>query len=39
MKAGIHAEMRKRRYYEKPSTRRRKKAGSAKRLAMKRRVF
>ena len=39
MKAGIFTEVRKRRYYEKPSIRRRKKVASAKRLAMKKRVF
>ena len=36
---GIFAEVRKRRYYEKPSIKKRKKAEAAKRLAMKRRVF
>ena len=39
VKAGIFTEVRKRRYYEKPSIRRRKKVASAKRLAMKRRFF
>ena len=36
---GIFSEVRKRRYHEKPSVRKRKKAESARRLAMKRRVF
>jgi small subunit ribosomal protein S21 len=36
---GIFSEVRKRRYYEKPSIRKRKKAEAAKRLAMKRKVF
>jgi len=36
---GIFAEVRKRRHYEKPSIKRRKKAEAAKRLAIKRRVF
>ena len=39
MRDGIFAEVRKRRYYEKPSIRKRKKSEAAKRLAMKRRVF
>ncbi len=39
MRDGIFAEVRKRRYYEKPSIRKRKKAEAAKRLAMKSRVF
>ncbi len=36
---GIFSEVRKRRYYEKPSIRKRKKSEAAKRLAMKSRVF
>jgi small subunit ribosomal protein S21 len=36
VQAGIFSEVRKRRYYEKPSIRKRKKAASAKRLALKR---
>jgi small subunit ribosomal protein S21 len=36
---GIFAEVRKRRYYEKPSIKKRRKAEAAKRLAIKRRVF
>jgi small subunit ribosomal protein S21 len=36
---GIFAEVRKRRYYEKPSVKKRKKAEAAKRLAIKKRVF
>ena len=36
---GIFSEVRKRRYYEKPSVRKRKKAEAAKRLAMKKRAF
>jgi len=39
MRDGIFSEVRKRRYYEKPSIKKRKKAEAAKRLAMKRRVF
>ena len=39
VRAGIFSEVRKRRYYEKPSIRKRKKAEAAKRLAVKRRVF
>ena len=39
MRDGIFAEVRKRRYYEKPSVKKRKKAESAKRLAIKRRFF
>jgi small subunit ribosomal protein S21 len=35
VKEGIFSEVRKRRYYEKPSDRRRKKVASAKRQAMK----
>jgi small subunit ribosomal protein S21 len=35
VKAGIFKEVRKRQYYEKPSTRRRRKRASAKRQAMK----
>ena len=36
---GIFAEVRKRRYYEKPSIKKRRKVESAKRLAIKSRVF
>jgi len=36
---GIFAEVRKRRFYEKPSIRKRKKIEAAKRLAMKKKVF
>ena len=36
---GIFAEVRKRRYYEKPSVKKRKKADAAKRLTNKRRLF
>ena len=39
MRDGIFAEVRKRRYYEKPSVRKRKKLEAAKRLAMKKKVF
>jgi small subunit ribosomal protein S21 len=39
MRDGIFSEVRKRRYYEKPSVKKRKKAEAAKRLAMKSRVF
>ena len=39
MRDGIFSEVRKRRYYEKPSIRKRKKAEAAKRLAMKRKIF
>ena len=39
MRDGIFSEVRKRRYYEKPSIRKRKKAEAAKRLALKRKVF
>ncbi len=39
MRDGIFSEVRKRRYYEKPSIKKRKKAEAAKRLAMKSRVF
>lgn len=38
-KAGILTEVRKRRYYEKPSSRRRKIVASAKRHAMKKESF
>ena len=39
MRDGIFSEVRKRRYYEKPSIKKRKKSEAAKRLAMKSRVF
>ena len=39
MRDGIFSEVRKRRYYETPSIKKRKKAEAAKRLAMKSRVF
>jgi len=39
VRSGIFSEVRKRRYYEKPSIRKRKKAEAAKRQAMKRKVF
>jgi ribosomal protein S21 len=39
MRDGIFSEVRKRRFYEKPSIRKRKKAEAAKRLAMKRKIF
>jgi len=39
MRAGIFAEVRKRRFYEKPSVRKRKKIEAAKRQALKNRVL
>ena len=39
MRDGVFAEVRKRRYYEKPSIRKRKKSEAAKRQAMKSRSF
>ena len=39
MRDGIFSELRKRRYYEKPSLKKRKKAEATKRRAIKERVF
>ena len=39
MRDGIFSELRKRRYYEKPSLKKRKKADATKRRALKERVF
>jgi small subunit ribosomal protein S21 len=39
MRDGIFSELRKRRYYDKPSLKKRKKAEASKRREMKRRVF
>ena len=39
MRDGIFSEVRKRRYYEKPSLKKRKKAEATKRQAIKERVF
>jgi len=39
VKEGIFSEVRKRRYYEKPSDRKRKKVASAKRQAMKKGLY